>query len=600
MKQSLWSNYLFSPVEHENDLLEIIKEVETLSDPGANAVNRILRKYPKNGNSIFSRSELIAGYRYFANKYHWESERNRIVEILRMKPVRSLSGVTPVTILTKPFPCPGQCIFCPNDVKMPKSYLSREPGAQRAGKHQFDPYEQTFSRLEALYRIGHPVDKVELIVLGGTWSSYPEPYQIWFLKRAFDALNEFEGNTLETCELTPSFIQYDQIAESVIGRSGENNYNQIVSDFVKKQDEKGVVAARESATWAELHQVQAVNEKASSRCVGLSLETRPDHVTENEAIRLRSLGATKIQIGYQSLSDEILLVNQRGHDVKASRSATKILRRAGFKIQAHWMANLYGSTPKQDVEDYKRLFSDEDFRPDELKIYPCNLVETAELMKHYASGCYRPYTEAELLSILIACLKRTPSYCRVSRVIRDIPGDDILAGSRVTNFRAIAEEEMSKQGIVVSDIRSREIKGRVAPADKLELSVERYRTSVGEEVFLQFVTKDKHLAGFLRLCLPIEKQTFIDELSGSGIIREVHVYGTALSIGCHDESKVQHAGLGRRLLAQAAVIARMEGFDSLAVISSVGTREYYRRQGFRDGTLYQHKNINKNTFGGSL
>lgn len=584
-------NYDFAPEEHERDLLAILDEVEALPEIQTRSLDRILRRHPKNGSSIFSRSELIAGVRYLAKLYDWPSEREAVIEKLRMKPVRSLSGVTPVTILTKPFPCPGKCIFCPSDVRMPKSYLASEPGAQRAGMHHFDPYEQTHARLSALYRIGHPVDKIELIVLGGTWSFYTEPYQIWFLKRTFDALNDF-GADLPGAP-PRSWIDFEAIGEQVDGRNGGNPYNRIVSDFTGRVDASGEVEAAESATWDELASVQRKNETARARCVGLSLETRPDYVTEEEVVRLRRLGATKIQIGYQSLSDEVLELNQRGHDVAASRRATKLLRQAGFKIQVHWMANLYGSTPERDVADFARLFSDPDFRPDELKLYPCSLIESAELMTHYEAGRYQPYSEDELLKILIDCMTSTPVYCRLSRVIRDIPGDDILAGSKVTNFRAIAETEMAKRGIGSHDIRAREIRGDTAPANTLRLVVERYRTSVGDEAFLQFVTEtggSGRLAGFLRLSLP-EEPAYIAELEASALIREVHVYGAAATIGERDERKAQHLGLGRRLIDHAAELAREHGFAKMAVISSVGTREYYRRQGFSDGALYQHRAI---------
>ena len=589
-------NYEFAPEDHERDLLAILDEVDSLPEIKTRSLDRILRRHPKNGSSIFSRSELIAGVRYLAKLYDWPSEREAVIEKLRMKPVRSLSGVTPVTILTKPFPCPGKCIFCPNDVKMPKSYLSREPGAQRAGMHQFDPYEQTLARLSALYRIGHPVDKIELIVLGGTWSFYTEPYQIWFLKRTFDALNDFGARVRDAPPSSRSRsssclrIDFEAIGEEVDGRKGGNPYNRIVSDFTERADASGAVEAAESATWDELAVVQRENETAGARCVGLSLETRPDYITEEEVTRLRRLGATKIQIGYQSLSDEVLELNQRGHDVAASRRATKLLRQAGFKVQAHWMANLYGSTPAEDVVDFARLFSDQDFRPDELKLYPCSLIESAELMTQYEAGRYRPYSEDELLKILIDCMTETPVYCRLSRVIRDIPGDDILAGSRVTNFRAIAESEMAKRGIGSRDIRAREIRGDTVSPETLRLVVERYRTSVGDEAFLQFVTDSDRLAGFLRLCLP-EEPAYIAELEASALIREVHVYGAAVTIGERDERKAQHSGLGRRLIDHAAELAREKGFSKMAVISSVGTRNYYRGQGFSDGVLYQHRAI---------
>jgi elongator complex protein 3 len=590
MKQAVFRDYEFDPKEYETDLRAIFEEVEALSEIDTRSVDRILRRYPKNGKGIFSRSELIAGYRLLSESDSGSPAREDVIEKLRMKPVRSLSGVTPVTILTKPFPCPGKCIFCPNDVKMPKSYLSREPGAQRAGMHQFDPYDQTLARMSALYRIGHPVDKIELIVLGGTWSFYSEPYQIWFLKRTFEALNDFGAGLREVGPSSSARLDFEAIDAAVDGRDGGNPYNRIVSEFAKLHDPSGTIEAHESASWDELAAVQHDNETAGARCVGLSLETRPDYVTEEEATRLRRLGATKIQIGYQSVSDDVLELNERGHDVAASRAATKLLRQAGFKIQAHWMPNLYGSTPERDVEDFSRLFSDPDFRPDELKLYPCSLIESAELMTHYEAGRYRPYTEGELLSILIDCMTRTPVYCRLSRVIRDIPGDDILAGSRVTNFRAIAEAEMVKRGVVSRDIRAREIRGEATDPEALRLEAERFHTSAGEEVFLQFVTASDRLAGFLRLCLP-EHPAYIAEVDGAALVREVHVYGAAVTIGERDEGKSQHVGLGRRLLDEAAALALAKGFTKLAVISSVGTRDYYRRQGFHDGELYQHRSL---------
>jgi elongator complex protein 3 len=586
MRRSTWREYRFAPEEHEEELSAIIREIEI--HPGTPNLDRILSRYPKKGSRFFSKSELIAGYRHLADRGGATGDPRAFLEKVRMKPVRSLSGVTPVTILTRPHPCPGTCIFCPNDVRMPKSYLSNEPGAQRAGMHGFDPYEQTISRLTTLYWIGHPTDKVELIVLGGTWSFYPESYQRWFLTRVLDALNDFGSGVRASRAPRSARVDFSGVEEDVDGRRGEAAYNRIVSEFVRRRDPDGDLESEESRSWDDLLAAQKANETAGARAVGLSLETRPDSIDETEVARLRRLGATKIQIGYQSLDDEILALNERGHDVAASRRATGLLRRAGFKIQAHWMANLYGSTPERDVSDYRRLFEDPDFRPDELKLYPCSVVETATLMAHYEAGRYRPYEEDELLEVLIACMRATPPYCRLSRVIRDIPGEDILVGSRVTNFRAVAEKEMKERGIAVQDIRAREIRGGRVASDELDLHVLRYRTSVGEEAFFQLLTGDGRLAAFLRLSLP-ETEPFLDELRSSAVIREVHVYGSALGIGEREPGRAQHRGLGRMLLDEAAAEARRHRFENLAVISSVGTREYYRRQGFNDGTLYQHR-----------
>jgi elongator complex protein 3 len=571
------------------ELRNIVREIETCAEIDQRELNRILRKYPKGGKEYFSNSEIIQGYRYLAQTDRWSNRTAQFIEKLRMKPVRTLSGVTPVTVLTKPFPCPGQCIFCPNDVRMPKSYLSREPGAQRAAQHAFDPYEQTYSRLSALCRMGHPIEKIELIVLGGTWSFYPEGYQYWFIRRCFEAMNDFDAGEL-LMEPKHHRVNYLELEERIDGGFESNPYNDMVSSFLRSVEAGELVGESELSSCGELECAQRQNETSSHRCVGLSIETRPDYVTEIEVERIRHLGATKVQIGIQSLSDDVLTLNHRGHDVAATRKAVRLLRQAGFKIQAHWMPNLYGSTPERDIADFGRLFSDADFRPDELKIYPCSLIESAELMKAYRAGKWRPYTQDELLEVLVACLGAVPSYCRVSRVIRDIPGDDILDGNKTTNFRSLAEAELAARGGACRDIRSREIRGERVRGEHLRLDETRYRSSVGEETFLQFTDDVGHIAGFLRLALP-DGGSFIDEIRASAMIREVHIYGAAAGLGERDEQKAQHTGLGQRLITRAERLAEDAGFASLAVISSVGTREYYRRLGFQDGELYQHKGL---------
>ena len=588
MKEANWKSYSFDPEKYEEELRAIIGKLQALSSIGSKDLHRILIRHPKGGDSLFSKSEIIAGYRYLVERHGWPGDGGVFIDRMRMKPVRTLSGVTPVTILTKPFPCPGKCIFCPNDVKMPKSYLSREPGAQRAATNQFDPYDQVLSRLLTLHNIGHPVEKVELIVLGGTWSFYPVAYQIWFLKRAFEAMNDF-GKGLRELPESGKRVDFGRLSETVNGHFASNPYNRIVTDFLQGETQRLGIAAEE-AGWDELEGTQKRNEQAVTRCVGLSLETRPDQVSEQEVERLRRLGATKMQIGYQSLDDEVLALNERGHDVDASRRATRLLRQAGFKIQAHWMANLYGSTPEKDVEDYRRIFSDPGLRPDELKLYPCSLIESAELMKHYESGRWRPYRYEELLDVVVACLASTPHYCRLTRVIRDIPGDDILVGNKVTSFRQVAEEELRRRGGFCRDIRAREIRDTTVSVSQLKLDELSYASSTGEEIFLQFGTDNDRIAGFLRLCLP-EASSYLEELSDKALIRELHVYGSAVGIGQKDKGKAQHVGLGKRLIERAAYIAQQRGYPALAVISSIGTRAYYRSRDFSDGDLYQHRSL---------
>jgi elongator complex protein 3 len=384
-----------------------------------------------------------------------------------------------------------------------------------------------------------------------------------------------------------SRVDFASLDERVDGRRGTSPYNEIVSRFLKAETEGNLIDEGDTSTWERLTVAHRKNEGGTSRCVGLSVETRPDYVTEEEVIRIRRLGATKVQIGIQSLSDEVLALNRRGHDVRSTRRAVQLLRRAGFKIQTHWMPNLYGSSPEKDIEDFGRMFSDPDFRPDELKIYPCSLIGSAELMVHYEAGRWKPYTREELTEVLTECLKRVASYCRVSRVIRDIPGEDILVGNKVTNFRNVAEAELEKKNWRCRDIRSREIRDGRIRINGLHLDEVPYDTSVGKEIFLEFVTGDDRLVGFLRLCLPASNP-FIEELNESALIREVHVYGAAVNIGKRGERQSQHLGLGTRLIRQASELAGRAGYRNLAVISSVGTREYYRRLGFHDGELYQH------------
>jgi len=345
------------------------------------------------------------------------------------------------------------------------------------------------------------------------------------------------------------------------------------------------------------------------------IETRPDNISIAEVRRIRRLGCTKTQIGFQSLNDAVLEQNKRGHTVAATRRAVNLLRQAGFKIHAHWMPNLYGSSPSLDKQDYKKLFEDPDFKPDELKIYPCSLIESAELMQYYQDGRWSPYTEPELLDVLTYCLTHTPPYCRLTRVIRDIPSTDIVAGNKKTNFREIAERELLEIGEKSQDIRAREIRGQKIDESMLKLEEIHYPTSVSNEVFLQFVVEapspgasksatalrpsarlrlataplqsdTPRLAAFLRLSLPTATNVF-SELRDCAIIREVHVYGQSVEIGQRQSGKAQHLGLGTKLIQAAKDMALKQGFSKLAVISAIGTREYYRQRGFQDEELYQ-------------
>ncbi|MGB5340624.1 MAG: tRNA uridine(34) 5-carboxymethylaminomethyl modification radical SAM/GNAT enzyme Elp3 [Thermoanaerobaculia bacterium] len=586
------STLQFEPEVYERQLAALIAEIEVLELFDQASYESVLRRYPKDGSGFFSKSEIIQGFRYLSRKLDWARDEVAFLEKLRMKPVRTLSGVAPVTVLTKPYPCPGKCIFCPSDVRMPKSYLSDEPGAQRAAQYQFDPFNQSLSRLLTYHNTGHNVDKAEVIVLGGTWSSYPEAYRIWFVKRCFDALNAFSPETPTPYVTRPkTAFDFRDMNVEVDGRSMTRSYNSIVAGALDCLEP--TVSPLEEADWGALELAQKRNESAVARSVGLVVETRPDNLHLEEVLRTRRLGATKVQIGYQSLSDRVLALNRRGHDVADIRRATKLLRQAGFKIHAHWMPNLLGSTPELDVEDFERLFDDPDFRPDELKIYPCSLVESAELMGYYERREWLPYSQSELTWVLTECLRRTPEYCRITRVIRDIPGTDIVTGNKVTNLRQVAEEEIRLRGLESRDIRAREIRHRSVDPSRLTLRRLDYDTGLGREVFLQFVTPEDRIAAFLRLSLPA-RQIQIPEIESSAMIREVHVYGHLAAIGQRQGARSQHLGLGRRLIRRARKIATEKNYRNLAVISAVGTRPYYRRLGFSDGPLYQHLELNRN------
>ncbi len=510
-------------------------------------VTEAVRRHPLPGGGHLAKSFLVAAYQQMVAAGELTAD-TRLLETIRMKPVRTLSGVTTVTVLTKPYPCPGKCIFCPTDVRMPKSYLPDEPGAMRALEHEFDPYRQVRARIEALAATGHPTDKIELLILGGTWSAYRRDYQEWFIKRCFDAMNA-------------------PLAPATAGHAAEQ-------------------AGPERCQPGELEAAQRLNETAPHRNVGLVIETRPDEIDAREIRWLRYLGVTKVQMGAQSLDDRILEMNKRGHDVAATLRATSMLRAAGFKIVLHWMPNLHGATPESDRQDFARLW--QGFCPDEIKIYPNQLLANAELYEVWQRGEYHPYTTEELIDLIADIMPTVPRYCRVNRVIRDIPSTNVVAGNKRTSLRQDVDAELHRRGTRCVCVRCREVRGQGVNPDALRLEDVTYAAERAEEHFLSYVTPDDRLAGFLRLSLPLPgaPQTGIADLDGAALIREVHVYGQSLPVGAEKHGAAQHIGLGTQLLAKAEEIARARGFKRLAVISAVGTRLYYLDRGFERGEAY--------------
>lgn len=520
--------------DYDQEQLDLARQILEEVRAGV-GVKKAVRLHPSSDGYI-GKHVLVYAYRQLVKSGEWAADPS-LLRRIRMKPGRTLSGVTTVTVLTKAYPCPGKCIFCPTEARMPKSYLSDEPGAMRALHHEFDPYEQTAARIEALDAIGHPTDKIELLILGGTWSSYRRDYQSWFIKRCLDALNGFEAGSLS--------------------------------------------------------QAQLANETADHKNVGLVVETRPDHVNADEIAHLRLLGVTKVQMGAQSLDDQILLLNDRGHTVEQTRQAVDRLRAAGFKIVLHWMPNLFGATLESDRLDFVKLWDDVHLRPDELKIYPCQLLENADLYQYWQRGEYQPYTTQELID-LIADLKVTiPRYCRVNRIVRDIPSTNVVEGNKRTSLRQDAQRALKKRGQRCQCVRCREVRNQEIDPEALVYHDLVYASGVSEEHFMSYVTTDDALAGFLRLSLPngAGVDLGLADLDGAAIVREVHVYGQSLQVGRVVEGAAQHSGLGTELMQQAEDLARSRGYRRLAVIAALGTRGYYRKLGYQLGETYMLKEL---------
>jgi elongator complex protein 3 len=331
---------------------------------------------------------------------------------------------------------------------------------------------------------------------------------------------------------------------------------------------------------------------AEHKNVGLVIETRPDLVRHQELYWYRYLGVTKVQLGAQNLDDHILKLNKRGHTAQETLDAVALLRSGGFKVVLHWMPNLLGATPESDREDFARLWTEGGYCPDELKIYPCQLLEGTELYDLWQEGAYHPYSEETLLD-LIADIKTTvPRYCRINRIIRDIPSTYVVEGNKNTSLRQNIQQEMKRRGTHCECVRCREVRGREVTSQSVELHDLVYYPAHAEEHFLSYDTPEDKLAGFLRLSLPENsRETGISDLEEAAIIREVHVYGLSLEVGEERQGIAQHSGLGTRLIAEAEKIAREEGYRRLAVIAAVGTRGYYASRGFSLGDLYMMKEL---------
>jgi len=496
------------------------------------------------GQPIISNSQLLSVYKQLLAKKQLEPSQ-LLLNLLKRRAVRTMSGVAPVAVLTKPWPCTGHCRYCPQQEAVPTSYLANEPAVMRARHCHYHPAKQVHYRLRALLANGHQPNKVELIVIGGTWSYLPLKYQYWYLTNCFAAANSH-------------------------GQTKPRGYQQ-------------------SLTLSQLKRAlaleQKINETAEYRIVGLTLETRPDCVTPAELDRYRQFGCTRVEIGVQAIDDTILKINQRTATVADIARATKLLRDWGFKITYHFMPALPGSNPDYDIAMYRQLFSDPRFQPDQIKFYPTVVIKGSPLYEDWRAGRYQPYTDAELIRVIRTCKEATPTYVRIIRLIRDIPEESIEAGNKITNLRQIIQQ----QGVHCQCIRCREAGDKIAELDQLQLVVKNYPAADGQEYFISWESRDqKTLFGFCRLRLP-SRPAVNSHLRGCALIRELHVYGQLQPPGT--VGQVQHRGLGQHLLAEAEKIAQCQGWKKIAVISGIGVRGYYRKFGYHLSHTYLIKAV---------
>ncbi len=529
---------LYEFVDMADDALLTRKRVEKIR-------NRVTKKY---GLTPPRNIELVKAYNELLDEKIIEPNET-ILNFIVKRRVRTLSGIANITVMLKAFGCPGQCIFCPTQEGMPKSYFSTQPAMLRAVRNNFDAYSQVKARLNGLKTQGHDVTKIDIRTAGGTWSSYLPEYQEHFIKSIYFALNEGPGEPLPLEEAN------QLIEESTL------------EDLIKE------------------------NETTTSKCVGLWIETRPDWVTHKEIKKLRRFGVTGIELGIQTTDDKVNEFCKRGHGMKESEYATKLSRDAGLKVCHHLMPNLPTATIESDIQSIKDTFQTDKLQPDYIKIYPCMVVPTTELAKMYEEdkSVHTAYPDEELINLLIKCMEMTPEYCRIIRVLRDFPSELVLEGTKKLNLRQIIHQ----RGVDCRCVRCREIKGQKFDNDKVQIRETWYKANQGDEVFIQAEEPEiDKLIGLVRLRLVEEQNssTDIPELLGkTALIRELHVYGQQKSLkkkrGEVLKSNSQHQCFGKRLMHHAEKVSKEKGFNKIAVISAIGTREYYKKLGYQlEGT----------------
>jgi len=466
-------------------------------------------------------------------------EKEKFLHILIKRPVRTISGVCVVAVMTPPKNCPGQCIYCPGGKTSPKSYTGKEPAAMRAGMFDYDAYKQVKFRLRQLEKIGHNTEKVEIIIMGGTFLSLKKEDREEFVKGIYDALNGEKSSSLEEAKLK--------------------------------------------------------NEKAKHRCVALTIETRPDFCGKREILEMLNYGTTRVEIGVQVLNDEIYEFVKRGHTVKDVVEATKLLKDSGLKVVYHLMPGLF-QTLEEDIRMFKKVFTDPNFMPDMIKIYPALVIKGTKLYEMWKNGKYKPLEDEEAAELIAKVKGFIPVWCRIMRVQRDIPAYLIEAGVKSSNLRELVLKKAKEMGIKCRCIRCREaghkwLKEKVIPK-KGDVIVRCYNASKGKEYFISYEDVEQDiLLGFCRLRIPDFKNVFIEEIKNSGIVRELKVFGFSLNLGKKDKFSFQHRGIGKLLMREAEEICMKEGLKKISVIAAIGTREYYKKLGYKKGKYYMVKEL---------
>ncbi len=535
---------MLKPTTATDAIKEILENLMQLSKPTPNDLHRLKVQTAAKHHlkQIPSNAELIAQLN--------PTQKRKLMSLLRRKTTRIISGVTVIAVMTKPYPCPQPepCAYCPGGPNqgVPQSYTGHEPAAMRGKQNEYDPFMQVRSRIEQLTAIGHKVDKIELIVMGGTFPATPHEYQTWFIQRCLDAITSKTSTTLKE--------------------------------------------AKRNA------------ETSRTRNVGITVETRPDWAKQEHINALLEMGVTRIELGVQNPNDKIYKLVGRTHTVQDVKEATQTAKDAGLKVAYHLMPGMPGSNPKMDLTAFKRVFTNPDFRPDMLKIYPCLVMAGTRTHEWYRNGTFEPYTTEEAANLIAQLKKTIPPWVRIMRVQRDIPAKLILAGVKKSNLRQLVHEKLASQGEQCECIRCREIGHRMTlgenPPSLEEIRIKsiRYEASGGKEIFIEASQPETNtLVGYLRLRTP-SPNAFRSEILAvpSAIVRELHVYGPLVPVGTHSAKAWQHKGFGARLLSEAEQLAKDDfKLEKILVTSALGTKRYYKRFGYEPDGVYVSKSLER-------